>query len=105
MTVVFAGQATVTFPDSKSTTESKLINAWLTFLRDHARLLVHLFLVLTNAERSSIVVELDKRPTNGNEETPLDVASLPSIGTALRLPFLSYLPFTSAQWGSGCYQY
>jgi hypothetical protein len=88
---VCTSQATETFSDSRSTTESKLINAWPSFLRDHARRLVHLSRVLTNAERSSISADLDKLTTNGKYCTPLSVVS---SGTALgcRL-FRLYRPY------------
>jgi hypothetical protein len=87
LTVVYTGQATVTFPDFESNTESKLINAWTSFLRDHVRRLLHLSRVLTNAERSSIGNDNDILLTNDKDETPMDVASLPSSGTALRSSF------------------
>ena len=88
---VDTGQATVTFPDSRSTTESKLINAWPSFLLDHARRLVHLLCILTNAERSRTSAELDKLTTNGKDDTPLSVTS-PSSGTA-HTPIVVYSVF------------
>jgi hypothetical protein len=97
---VYTGQATVNFPDSRSTTESKLINAWPSLLQDHARRLVHLSRVVTNAERSSIGAELEKNMTNGKDDTPLSVAS-PSSGTALRSSFIPSLSTISEQSAPG----
>jgi hypothetical protein len=98
---VYTGQATVTFPDFRSTTESKLINAWPSFLRDHARRIVNLSCVLTTAERFFIGTELDRLPKNGKGNIPSSVASLPSSVTALRSSFTPSISTMSEQSAPG----
>jgi hypothetical protein len=89
-------------PTAQRNPKLKLINAWPSFLRDHARRIMQLFSVLTHSKRSSLDTKLEKLQTNEKDNTPVSVASLPSSSTALHSSFIPSLPIISAQWGSRC---
>jgi hypothetical protein len=77
--------AAVTPMDTTSTTGPTLTKGCTSFLRNHARRLVPITGVVTDAERSSVDADLDYLSTIGTDNTLLSVAALLSIGTKLRM--------------------
>jgi hypothetical protein len=78
--------------DPTSTTGPKLTKVWTSLLRNHARRLVQIFRVVTDAERSFVDADLDYLSTAGTDNTPLSVAALLSIETKLRMQRGAILP-------------